>query len=171
MCSLKFYLGTSLEHTVYKAEGVGLLMGLHLLNGLHRQLTVPTILRSDGEEAIRALDNQRVHSGQYIFDVIHLAAKFLHAKQDGLINRVERQRQIEAGKVWSGNHKGIVDLQVHWVPGHCDFEPNKRANEEAKSAVQDSMSEARFLPQLLCKSLSLSVSALWQSFADKLKNR
>ena len=31
--SLKFYLGTSLEHTVYKAEGVGLLMGLHLLHG------------------------------------------------------------------------------------------------------------------------------------------
>ena len=32
--SLHFYLGTSQEHTVYKAEGVWMIMGLHLLSGL-----------------------------------------------------------------------------------------------------------------------------------------
>jgi hypothetical protein len=31
---LRLHLGSDLEHTVYKAEGVGLAMGLHLLNGL-----------------------------------------------------------------------------------------------------------------------------------------
>ena len=47
------------------------------------------------------------------------------------------------------------------TPRHCEFEPNEQANEEAKSAVQGSTSKARFLPQLLCKSLPLSISALW----------
>ena len=47
--SLRCYLGTPAEHTVYEAEGVGLLMGLHLLNGLSRQLTFPTILGSNSQ--------------------------------------------------------------------------------------------------------------------------
>ena len=37
--SLRVYLGTAQEHTVYEAEGVGLLLGLHLLHGLTRQLS------------------------------------------------------------------------------------------------------------------------------------
>jgi hypothetical protein len=36
---LRVYLGTSQEHTVYEAEGVGLVLGLHLLNSLSRQLS------------------------------------------------------------------------------------------------------------------------------------
>ena len=58
MGSLRCYLGTPTEHTVHEAEGVGLLMGLHLLKGLSRQLTLPTILGSDSQAAIRALGNQ-----------------------------------------------------------------------------------------------------------------
>ena len=169
--SLKYYLATSLKHTVYKAKGVGLLMGLHLLHGLHREITLPTILGSDSQVAIRVLGNQKVHSGQYILDAIRIAAKHLHAKQDGLMNRAEHQRQINAGETWSGRRNGIVDLQVHWVPRHCDFRPNEQADKEAKSAVQGTSSEVRFLPQFLCKRLPLSVSALHQLFADKLNNR
>ena len=41
--SLRFYLGTAQHHTVYEAERVGLIMGLHLLNGLSHQLTQPTV--------------------------------------------------------------------------------------------------------------------------------
>ena len=33
--TLRYYLGTKLEHTVYEAEGVGLVMGLHLLKNLN----------------------------------------------------------------------------------------------------------------------------------------
>ena len=56
--SLIFYLGTSLEHTVYEAEGVRLLMGVHLLHRLSWQSTHLTILGSDSQAAIRALGNQ-----------------------------------------------------------------------------------------------------------------
>ena len=76
--SLRCYLGTPTEHTIYEAEGVGLLMGLHPLNGLSRQLTFTTILGSDSQAAIRALGNQRAHSGQYLLNAIHLAAERLH---------------------------------------------------------------------------------------------
>ena len=101
--SLRCYLGTPNEHTIYEAKGVGLLMGLHLLNGLSRQLTLPTVLGSDSQAAIRALGNQRAHSGQYLLNAIHVAAERLHSKQDGLINRAERQHLINSGKSWAGN--------------------------------------------------------------------
>ena len=171
MRSLRCYLGTPAKHTVYEAEGVGLLMGLHLLNGLSHQLTFPTILGSDSQVAIRALGNQRAHSGQYLLNAIHLAAECLHSKQDGLINRVECQHLINAGKNWVGKCRGIVDLQIHWVPGHKDFAPNKRADEEAKSAAQGHSSNTKCLLPLLQKCLPLSISALQQSHSDMLKSR
>ena len=96
---LQLYLCTSQEHTVYKAEGVGLILSLHLLHGLTRQLTHPTILGTDSQVVIRALSNQRPHSGHYLLDTIHLAAERLHAKQDGIINWIERSQALNAGEV------------------------------------------------------------------------
>ena len=146
-------------------------MGLHLLHGLSHQLTFPTILGSDSQAAIRALCNQWAHSGQYLLNAIHLAAESLHSKQDGLINRVECQHLINACKNWVGKRRGIVDLQVHWVPGHKDFASNEWADREAKSAAQGHSSDTKFLPPLLRKCLPLSISALWQSHSDMLKSR
>ena len=158
--SLRYYLGTLLEHTVYEAEGVGILMGVHLLHGLSRQLTHSTVLGSDSQAAIRALGNQRVHSGQYILDAIHQAAERLHTKQDGIINKADRLQITNTGEQWIGRKKGVIDLQLHWVPGHRDFAPNKRADEEAKLAAQGQSSAVKSLPTLLRKWLLLSISAL-----------
>ena len=166
--SLRFYLGTSLEHMVYEAEGVGLIMGVHLLHGLSQQLTHLTVLSSDSQAAIRALGNQGSYSGQY---AIHQAAERLHAKQDGIINKDERLQSINAGEQWIGRKKGIINFQLHWVPGHQDFKPNEHTDEEAKLAVQGQLSVAKSLPALLRKHLPLSLSALRQSHSDKLKKR
>ena len=144
--ALQVYLGTAKEHTVYEVEGVGLILGLHLLNSLSRWLTHTTVMGTDSQAVIKALQNQRSHSGHYLLDAIHLSAERLHVKQDGLINSDERHQVLADGQCWKGSTKGIVDLQVHWVPGHCDFGPNERANEEAKQAAQGSSSEARFIP-------------------------
>ena len=84
--SIGVYLGTAQAHTVYEAKGVGLLMGLHLLNGLSRWLTHPTVMGTDSQAIIKALQNQRSHLGQYLLDAIHCTAEGLHAKQNGLIN-------------------------------------------------------------------------------------
>ena len=95
--SLRFYLGTLLEHTIYEAKG----MGLHLLQVNH-QLTHPNILGSDSQAAIRALCNQSMHLGQYILHVIYQAAECLHVKQDRLINRAECQQIMDTGGQWRG---------------------------------------------------------------------
>jgi ribonuclease HI len=168
---LRVYLGTSREHTVYEAEGIGLVMGLHLLNGLSRQLTQTTVLGIDNQVIIKALGNQKSHAGQYILDAIHKSAEQLHAKQDRLINRGDRIQAIEAGDEWSGRKRGVFDLQIHWVPAHSDFEPNERADEEAKKAAKGESSDAKFLPPLLRKRLPLSISALRQENSAKLTKR
>jgi hypothetical protein len=38
----------------------------------------------------------------------------------------------------------VIDLQIHWVPGHVDFTPNGKANKEAKRAAQGNSSEAKY---------------------------
>ena len=55
---LRSYLGTAQEHTVYEAEGVGLILGFHLLHSLMCQLTHPTISGTDSQVVIRSLSNQ-----------------------------------------------------------------------------------------------------------------
>jgi hypothetical protein len=62
-----------------------------------------------------------------------------------------------------------VDLQIHWVPGHCDFGPNEQANVEAKKAAEGNSSDASLLPSFLWKCLPLSISALRQNNISKLK--
>ena len=146
-------------------------MGLHLLNGLSRRLTHPTVMGTDSQAVIKALKNQSSHPGQYLLNTIHRAAEGLHAKQDGLINNNAHRLALVDGIQWKGKTRGIVNLQLHWAPGHCNFEPNERADEEAKLAAQGSSSDTRFLPQLLCKKLPLSLSMLCQENNEKLKKR
>jgi ribonuclease HI len=168
---LRCHLGSDEEHTVYEAEGVGLAMGLHLLKGLNRQLNHPAVLGTDSQALIKALDNQRSHAGQYILDNIHLFAEQLHAKQDALINHEDRSAARAVNRSWKGRTKGVVDLQVHWVPGHCDFGPNEQADVEAKKAAEGDSSDTNLLPSFLWKSLPLSISALRQLNLLKLRKR
>ena len=117
-------------------------MGLHLLKNLNRRLTHPTILGADSQAVLRALDNQRSHPGQYILDSIHNAAESLHKRQDRTINQAEREAAITDGNGWKGRPKGVIDLHIHWVPGHMDFAPNEKADEEAKKAAQGDSSRS-----------------------------
>ncbi|KIM89491.1 hypothetical protein PILCRDRAFT_51331, partial [Piloderma croceum F 1598] len=52
-----------------------------------------------------------------------------------------------------------------------DFEPNDRADKEAKKAAQGLSSDAKSLPQFLHKKLPASVSALRQNFNNHLLKR
>ena len=125
---LCYYIGTEKEYTVYKPEGVSLVMGLHLLSRINSRFTHSTILGSDSQVVIRALDNQCLHPSQYILNIIHQLAKNLHRKQDGLINCTEREAAIAESKQWIGRHKGIINLQVHWVPDHVNFACNEKVD-------------------------------------------
>jgi ribonuclease HI len=164
---LRAYLSSSLEQMVYEAEGIGLVMGLYLLNGLNCQLTQTTMLGTDNQAVIKALRNQKSHAGQYILDAIHNLAEQLNAKQDQLINWEDRNQALKAGINWVGRKCGVIDLQIH-VPGHSDFEPNEKADKEAKKAAKGDSSNIKLLPSLLRKCLPLSVSALYQENTAKL---
>ena len=93
----------------------------------------------------------------------------LHKKKDTLINCTERAAVLAEGNTWRSKLKGVVNLQIHWVPGHSEFAPNEKADEEAKKAVQGGSSGAKFLPKFLCKHLPLSISVLQQGHTSKLK--
>ena len=126
---------------------------------------------TDSQAVIKVLQNQCSHPGHYLLNAIHLSAERLHVKQDRLINSDEWRQVLADRHQWKGSSKGIINLQLHWVPSHCDFGPNERADEEAKQVTQGSSSEARFLPRVLRKKLPLSVSALRQENNVKLKKR
>jgi ribonuclease HI len=153
---------------VYEAEGVGIIMALHLLKARNKRLNLLTSICSDSQALLRALGNQRSHAGHYILDKVHDFAEDLHAKQDGLINSVERREALAKGRSWKGRKRGVFDLQLRWVPGHCDYARNEKADEEAKKAAQGLSSEAKSLPPLLRKRLPASVPALRQGFKTHL---
>ena len=165
--TLHFHLGSEDEHTVYEAESVGLLMGLHLLKGLKVQMRSLVILGSDSQALNKALNNQNSHPGQYLIDEIHNSAEQLHSHQDSLINAGEKRAAYRAGRTWKGRIRNVINLQLHWIPLHSDFEPNEKADEEAKLASQGRSSDAKLLPKILRKPLPASVPAIRQS-SDKL---
>jgi ribonuclease HI len=153
---------------VYEAEGVGIVMALHLLRTRNKRIDHPTSICSDSQAFLKALGNQRPHTGHYILDKVHDLGEDLHAKQDRLINSIERREALAEGRSWKGRKRGVVDLQLHWVPGHCDFARNEKADEEAKKAAQGLTSDAKLLPPFLKKRLPASISALRQGFRSQL---
>jgi len=54
------------------------------------------------------------------------------------------------------------------VPGHCGYERNERADEEAKKAAQGLSSDAKLLPPFLRKHLPASISALRQNHKQSI---
>ena len=169
--TLHFHLGSEDKHTVYEAESVGLLMGLHMLKNMGAQMYGTVLLGSDSQALSKALRNQSTHPGQYLIDEIHTYAERLQAKQDGIINAADKRASLRRGESWKGRTRGVIDLQLHWVPAHSDFEPNERADEEAKRAAQGLSSEAKLLPKILCRPLPASVPALRQSHDNRLLKR
>ena len=167
--SLHFYLGPLTEHTVYESELVGLLLALHLLLRLTCHLLFSVIIRLDNQAAIRLLTNQESKPAHYLLDAIHNATEKLHWCQD----RLQHKDLLRWDQQWNqqciAKSKGIVDLQIHWVPGHLDFAPNNKADELAKEAATGSLSPPKDLPALLRKPLPASLSTLCQESKSKIQ--
>ena len=146
-------------------------MGLHLLTSLGSRIGGAAILGTDSQALVKATENQRPHAGHYILDEIYDVTEKLHMKQDELVNRQERMQRIREGRRWIGWKKGVIDLQLLWVPGHHEFAPNEKADEEAKKAAQGDSSDPKKLPPLLRKRIPHSIMAVHQSFTSQLQKR
>jgi len=158
--SLYYYLSPLSDHIVYKGEIVGLILALHLLKSIHFQLLSYTIIGTDNQAVIKALSNQTSHPAHYLLDQVHDMAEQLQTAQYQLTNTITRHPPT----------KNVIDLQIHWTPGHSSFPPNVRANELAKQAAQGSSSPCNTLPTSLHKTpIPSSTSALRQSNLSSLK--
>ncbi|KAJ3874758.1 ribonuclease H-like domain-containing protein, partial [Lentinula edodes] len=124
---LRYQLGPITEHTTYDAEGIGILLGLQLID---RYVTEPNHLNSliclDGRSAIEALESRLPKSGQNIIEATLRAAKRM-AKTNS------------TAKITT----------VTWIPGHCGIEGNERADREARKAAEGNISAKANLPAYL----------------------
>ena len=169
--SLRYHLGPLTEHTVYESELIGLMLALHLLIGLTCQLLFTVIIGIDNQAAIRSLMNQKSKPAHYLLDKIHDATERLHQRQDQLQNKTTFQQARRQQQQLTAKSRNVVDLQIHWVPGHLDFSPNDKADELAKDAAAGNSSLPRDLPAFLRKPLPVSVSALRQESKSKIQRR
>ena len=67
--SIIFHLGSDQEHTVYDAELVGTILGLHLAKFIPHTLRIDLFL--DNQAVIKAIPKADNHPGQYLLDEIH----------------------------------------------------------------------------------------------------
>ena len=156
--SLQYHLGLDTEHTVYEAEIAGLLLALHLLSSLMSSPCSPVIIGSDSQATIRVLMNQRSHPVHHLLNHIHTLAEHLHATHYKLRHP---STPLSAKQLCADYQHDVLDLQIHWTPGHVDFPPNERADAVAKSTAAGTSSPSRLLPPFLHrKPLPHSIPAL-----------
>ena len=149
---LHYHLGSEKEHTVYEAEGVGIAMALYMLKTRNRQLSRPLSICSDSQALLKALGNQRPHVGHYILNKIHDLAEQLHAKKDGLLNGDEHCIALAEGRVWKGNTNRVIDLQMHWVPGHCGNDKTRKQMKKQRRQLREHPVKLSSFPHS-CKNL------------------
>ena len=137
-------LGSTKHHTVYEGEGVGMILGLELIQE-ERQVVGMVLMGTDNIAAINAMHAIKPQASHYIWDIFHKRIKMVCNKHEGM------------------------DLLVKWVPGHMDIVGNIRADEEAKKAAMEGSSPLHKLPAPLRRMLPWSKAATWQEYHRKIK--
>ena len=144
----RFHLGAIADHTVYKAELMGLLLALHLLRS--EQGVTRTIIHLDNLAVLHVLTTRESRPAQSIIDEIIL--------QIELIANLARMETFQ--------------LDIAWIKGHAGNVGNKRANKEAKEATAGHTSRWPTLPAFLADAaLPLSIAACRQAFNEELRVR
>jgi len=134
------------EHTVYKAELVGILLGLHLINTERRNGTT-FALGSDNQAAIKAFQLSLRSPGHHLArEALHIAHQIRHRKR-----------------------KTKYALTLRWMAGHKGIEGNKAVDWEAKKAAEGFTSDPLLLPSYLRKPLLTNPSAVKRAHSDRLK--
>ena len=152
----RFKLGTPEEHTIYKVELVGIILTLHLLIMITHQIMRPTVIGLDNQAAIHMLTNQSAKPSHYLLNIIVLAAEKQQERQDKIQNAPEFWKAKHQGSLLVARMNGVVDLQIHWVPGHKDFALDKEVDSHAKRVAKGDSSPGSSLPKSLRKPFPLA---------------
>jgi ribonuclease HI len=143
---LRAHLGKAEHHTVYEAELVGILLGLHLIK-TERNARVKCVIGADNQAAVKALQTDLTSPGQ------HIAAECLKSAKQ--ILRSKKSKNFR--------------LTIRWTAGHSGVAGNEIADREAKRAAEGISSEAKDLPGYLRKPLKKSISALRQKKSESAR--
>jgi ribonuclease HI len=142
---LHCHLGSTEHHTVFEAELVGLLLGLHLIKTEKKRTKYA--IGVDNQAAMTAVATPGNRSGHYLADTFLTAAFTL----------------------WKTNGTANYSLTLRWTAGHVNIEGNELADQEAKLAAEGTTSAASSLPKILRKPLKHNKSAAKQAHKKKLK--
>lgn len=135
--TLRHQLGSMSHHTVYEGEGVGTLLGTHLINkewGIWL-----AFIYINNQASIAATVLTKPKPGHHIFDMFHESITMLRKKHIG------------------------IKIKIKWIPGHKGVEGNEEADEQAKKAITD-MGE---LPKFLRKKLPYTVDEITAIHSDE----
>lgn len=143
--TLQYHLGKSDDHTVYKAEVAGVLLGLTLLSQLAPGTVQRTFIALDNQAAIRAARTPHTGPGQHLWKAVHQ-----------LLKAVQRRHPD-------------IRVTLRWVPGHMDVEGNELADQHAKDAATGQSSNRTSLPKYLRKTLPRSAAKAKQMMKAQAK--
>jgi ribonuclease HI len=146
--TIHFHLGTENEHTVHKAELVGILLGLHLIS-TERKGGTTSAIGVDNQAALKVFHSNLRKPGHHLTrEVLHLAYQ--------IQNKRKRSKYI---------------LTLRWTASHKGIEGNEAVNKEAKKAAGGLTSDKALLPSYLRKPLLTNPSALTRAHNDALKSK
>ena len=178
--TLHYHLGHETEHTVYEAEAVAVILGLHLLASSKRKMSRTTI-GTDNQAVLLGMRNQKSRPAHHLMDRIHDLLNDFQVAQARI-----RRIQVPRYRMGTGRTKlddgslGWIDWELEiqtklnfvWTPGHEGIAGNEIADKEAKKAAQGHSSDADALPAFLRgKPLPVSISATRQFLKKKIKAR
>lgn len=178
--TLRYRLGHETKHTVYEAEAVAVILGLHLLSHSKRLLTRATI-GTDNQAVLLGMRNQKSRPAHHLMDRIHDLLQDLQAAQ-ARVRKIDipGYRMGQGRTTLDDGSQGWIDweldtltnLKFVWTPGHEGIKGNEIADREAKRAAKGQSSEDKLLPAFLRrKPLPVSISATRQFLKKKIKAR
>ena len=137
--TLRYHLGKATEHTVFKAEAVGLILAAQLLNSF-REAKYPTSIYADNQAAVCSCTHPVARPGHYLLTRFRKLMKHLLKK-----------KHIKSDMV-----------TIKWIAGHTGNWGNEVADREAKLAANsaDNSSPHQPLPVVLKRPLPSSIAVL-----------
>ena len=144
---LRYRLGAEEDYEVYKAECVGLILGLHAAKQMEGVKRLSIWI--DNTAAITATDTATAGPSHCLLDYFH-----------GIL------RELRA------IHPGIKVI-ISWVPGHMGYAGNKQVDIEAKKAAETAAQSSpnKKLPSQLHKRVLKSRSSAVRKYKKELETR
>lgn len=144
--SLRKFLGTEQQQTVYVGEQTGELMSLELIWREEPGTVTKASVYVDSQASLKALKSNKPVSGHQLADAIHEAHERVLAKHPG------------------------AEITFRWIAVHKDCPGNKAADQEAKLASDAEHNSPREdLPAMLQTQLKWSKSAMGMGIMKQLK--